>query len=555
MKMSVYSEKPWLKNYKVGSFKLRTSMDYPVEPLYVILDDAAAAFPSREALYFQGNRMKYRALKELADRFACALHSMNLAKGDRVMVCLPTCPQFVISDFAILKNGAVLVPVSPDLPAPELRRQASLAGASGIICLKRQFEKMRPLLEEENLKWIITTSRMDYADHPPEDASAPPPALSFTELIATHPPEPPEVSLDPKEDLAILSFTGGSTGIPKGVMLTHFQRLANIHQGIPWMMAPLPTLRGTSSALIPIPVFHTFGHWVMQSAIFWAFRILLLPNPRNIRAIVKTMNEFRPFMAFLVPAQLLELGKPGRELKRMQTFVMSGAAPLPLAVAEKVEQIIKMPVSEGYGLSESGPCTHINLTAFAKITRLSSHTVRGIGMPVPDTEAAIVDPETEKPVPPGEVGEIRVRGPQIMKGYWPEPGSGLTEDGWLKTGDLGRMDGEGYFSVVDRIKDMINVGGMKVYSRDLDEIIIRHEGVENVVTVGVPDPRIPGSERIRVFIIPKPEFKDTLTADQIVDYCTGKVSPYALPHEVVFRDELPHTVTEKLFKRALREEG
>ena len=553
-RMSGYSEKPWLKSYRVGTFKLKTSMEYPLAPLYSILDDSARDFPGREALNFQGRRIKYGQLRELADRLSCALAGLGLAKGERVIVSLPACPQFVISDFAVLKNGAVLVPVSPELPVSELSRQIAESGATGIICLKRQHDAVRSLIDGSSLRWMIVTSLNDYSDTPPGDTEAAPPALSFTELIEKYPPAPPSVDLDPKEDLAVLSFTGGSTGVPKGVMLTHFQRLANIHQGIPWMMAPLPTLRGTSSVLIPLPVFHSFGHWVLQSSIFWAQRILLLPDPRNIRAVVKTMNEFRPFMAFLVPAQLLELAKPGRGLKKMQTFIMSGAAPLPGAVAERVEKIIKMPVSEGYGLSETGPCTHINLTAFAKITRLSSKTVRGIGLPVPDTSVLIADPETGKPVPFGGVGEILVRGPQVMKGYWPDPGSGLTEDGWLKTGDLGRMDEDGFFYVVDRIKDMINVGGMKVYSRDLDEIIISCPGVEDVVSIGVPDPRMPGSEKIRVFIKPSPEYKEKLSADDIIQYCMNRVSSYALPHEVIFRDELPHTLTEKLFKRALREE-
>ncbi len=552
--MSVYSEKPWLKNYKVGSFKLKTSMKYPEKPLFSILDEAAISYSGRDAIYFLEKRIKYRDLIELVDSFANALHNMGLEKGERVVVFLPTCPQYIISDFAVLKNGAVIVPASPYLRAPELMHQIKESGAVGLIFLDSYSRIIREIEDEINLKWYITTSINDFSSTPEADKEKAFPGLSFLDLINKSPPVSPEVEIDPVEDLAILAFTGGSTGTPKGVMVTHFQRLSNIHQGLPWMMAPLPTLKGTGSILLPLPVFHSFGHWILQSAIFWGLRLILLPDPRNIRLIVKTLNEFRPFMAFMVPSQLIELSRRERGLKRMQTFIMTGAAPLPLSVAEEVEEIIKMPVSEGFGMSETGPCTHINLTAFSKITRLSSHTMPGIGIPVPDTEARIVDPETGMEVSTGEVGELQVKGPQVMKGYWPEAGSGLEEGGWLKTGDLAKMDQNGYFFIVDRIKDMINIGGMKVYSRELDEIIIRHEAVENVVTVGIPDPRVSGSEKIKVFIKPKEKFKDRITEQEIIRYCRERVSSYAVPHSIEFRDQLPHTVTEKLFKRALREE-
>ena len=556
--MSVYSEKPWLKNYKVGSFKLKTSMEYPEKPLFSILNEAAISYAGRDAIYFLEKRIKYRELIELVDRFANALHNLGLEKGERVVVFLPTCPQYIISDFAVLKNGAVIVPASPYLRAPELMRQIKESGAVGLIFLDSYSRIIREIEDEIKLKWYITTSINDFsaASEPNKktDKETAFPGLSFLDLINKNPPVSPEIEINPVDDLAILAFTGGSTGRPKGVMVTHFQRLSNIHQGLPWMLAPLPTLKGSSSILLPLPVFHSFGHWILQSAIFWGLRIFLIPDPRNIRLIVKTMNEFRPFMAFMVPAQLIELSRRERGLKRMQTFIMSGAAPLPLSIAEEVEDIIKMPVSEGYGLSETGPCTHINLTAFSQITRLSSNTMPGIGIPVPDTEVRIVDPETSVEVPSGEVGELHVKGPQIMKGYWPEAGSGLDEEGWLKTGDLAKMDQNGYFFIVDRIKDMINIGGMKVYSRDLDEIIIRHEAVENVATVGIPDPRSPGSEKIKIFIKPKEKFRGLITEQEIIRYCRERVSSYAVPHSVEFRDELPYTVTEKLFKRALREE-
>jgi long-chain acyl-CoA synthetase len=491
--MASYADKPWLKSYKLGPFKLKTTIEYPNKPLFTILDEAAEKFPTKDAYHYLGKRMKYRELKLQVDRLANALAKLGTKKGHTVMVFLPTCPQFIISDFAILKTGATLVPCSPLLKAPELRHQAQESGAETIICLDNHL-------------------------------------------------------------LAILAFTGGSTGVPKGVMITHYQRLSNILQGLPWMMAPFPNYQGTASCLLAVPLFHAYGHYLLQSSIYWGLRTFLIPDPRDTQMIVQLMNEYRPFLLFMVPTQLLKLAQPGIMLKRMPVLVMSGTAPLPAEVAQRIEQKIRMPISEGYGLTETGPATHINISAFAKVTRFATSTKPGIGLPIPDTEVIVVDPLSEKEVPFGEVGEIWIRGPQVMKGYWPEPGSGLEQGGWLRTGDLGKMDEDGYFHVVDRIKDMINVSGMKVYSIEIDGVLFQHPAIEGAVTIGIPDPERPGSERIKGFVKLRDDFKGKVDAHEIIEYCRQKLAPYAVPKSIEFRDNLPLTVAEKLFKRALREE-
>jgi len=373
-------------------------------------------------------------------------------------------------------------------------------------------------------------------------------------MINDHEPAVQAVEIDPSEDLAILAFTGGSTGVPKGVMITHYQRLANIYQGLPWMMAPFPAYRGTASSLLAVPVFHAYGHYLMQSSIYWGLRIFLVPDPRDTTLIVQLMNEYRPFLLFMVPTQLLKLAQPDVTIRRMPVMVMSGTAPLHGETAQRLEEKIKMPISEGYGLTETGPATHINISAFAKVTRFATSTRPGIGIPVPDTEVKLVDPSTLEEVPFGSIGEIWIRGPQVMKGYWPEAGSGLEKDGWLRTGDLAKMDEDGYFHVVDRIKDMINVSGMKVYSIEVDEVLFKHPAVEGAVTIGVPDPERPGSERIKAYVRVRDAYKGKVEAQDIIEYCRGRLSPYAVPKFVEFKDDLPLTVTEKLFKRALREE-
>ena len=552
--MTSYADKPWLKSYKLGPFKLKSTIEYHEKPLFTILDEAAERFPGKDAYYYRGKRMKYKELKDQVERFAHALNKLGIRKGDTVIVFLPTCPQFIISDFAILKAGATLVPCSPLLKAPELKHQAQESGAETIVCLDKFANLINAIKDETRLKNIIITSYDDYSPAESKVIKEIPGTYHFRKLIQDHGPELPEVKIDPTEDLAILAFTGGSTGVPKGVMITHYQRLTNILQGLPWMMAPFPAYRGTASSLLAVPLFHAYGHYLLQSSFYWGLRVFLIPDPRDTAMIVELMNEYRPFLLFMVPTQLLKLAQPEIGLKRMPVMVMSGTAPLPAEISQRLEEKIKMPVSEGYGLTETGPATHINISAFAKVTRFASSTRPGIGIPVPDTEVKLVAPETLKEVPFGEVGEIWLRGPQIMKGYWPEAGSGLEKDGWLRTGDLARMDEDGYFHVVDRIKDMINVSGMKVYSTEVDEILFTHPAVEGAATIGIPDPERPGSERIKAFIRLRDAFKGKVEPQEIIDYCREKIAAYAVPKFIEFRDDLPLTATEKLFKRALKEE-
>ena len=552
--MTSYADKPWLKSYKLGPFKLKKTIAYPNKPLFAILDETAEQFPGKDACHYLGKRMKYNELKRQSDALANALWNLGINKGDRVIVFLPTCPQFIISDFAILKTGAVLVPCSPILKAPELKHQAQESGTETIICLNTHLKLINSVQAETRIKNIIVTSLEDFSPSESQEIRDIAGTYALRRLILDHKPEAPTIDINPNEDLAILAFTGGSTGVPKGVMLTHFQRFTNIVQGLPWMMAPIPTYRGSASSMLAIPIFHAMGHYLMQSSIYWGLRIFLIPDPRDTESIVSVMNEYRPFLLFMVPTQLLKLAQPEINIRRMPVMVMSGSAPLPAEVARKLEVKIKMPISEGYGLTETGPVTHINISAFSKVTRFASQTRPGIGLPVPDTEVKLVDPVTGEEVPFGEVGEIWVKGPQLMKGYWPDAGSGLEDGGWLKTGDLGKMDDDGYFHVVDRIKDMINVSGMKVYSIEVDEVLFRHPEVEGAVTIGIPDPERPGSERIKAFIRLRENARGMVSKQEIIDYCKENLAPYAVPKFIEFRDDLPLTVTEKIFKRALREE-
>jgi len=335
------------------------------------------------------------------------------------------------------------------------------------------------------------------------------------------------------------------------VMITHYNRACNVRQGI-WSLEPIwPGLRGKAASEIVVPLFHSYGHFASQAAIALGLRILLVSDPRDIDQAVKLLLEHRPMLIYVVPTHLMKIAE--RNVGRLPVMFMSGAAPLPEEVFDTIKRDIMMPVTEGYGLTECGPMTHANLSCFSKITGLVTKEILGIGLPVPDTEAMIVDLETGEELGAGEIGEIVVRGPQTMKGYWPTAGSGLV-DGWLHTGDIGRMDENGYFVLEDRIKDMANISGMKVYTTEVDEVLFKYPGVAMAAAVGIPDPERPGSERIKAFIMPREEYKGKLSADEIIAFCKEKLPPTAVPRSVEFRDELPLTLTHKIFKRALREQ-
>ena len=345
-----------------------------------------------------------------------------------------------------------------------------------------------------------------------------------------------------------------TTGPPKAVMITHYARYCNLMQLLPWMMAPMaPGIKGKASVLIPLSLFHAFGHYIHQAAVFWGLRIILLPDPRDTDTLINTIKEYRPFMIPVVPTQLMRMAQA--KIGRLNVMAMSGSAPLPDEVRQAVQKEMGNPVGEAYGLTETGPGTHADLSGFGRITGFMAKEKKSIGVPLPDTDCKLVDRNSGEEVPFGEAGEIAVRGPQIMKGYWPDAGSGLSEDGWLFTGDIGYMDEDGYFFLSDRIKDMVNVSGMKVYTTSVDEVLYKHPGVLMAAAIGVPDPKNPGSERVMAVIQLKEGYASRVTEEDIVKHCRANLAPYAVPKFVQFRDNMPMTVTDKLFKRQLREEA
>ena len=548
-----YLDKPWLKSYKLGPYKLDHSLaPYPEEPLFNALDNAAKQYPGKTAVLFLKRTINYQDLKIYADKLANALAGLGVEKGDKVCIFLPNCLEAIIADWGILKTGAAVIPTSILRSDDGLVHEAGSGKAKALICCEDQLTRVLNLKEKCGFSFVIVTSREGF-DLKPVKENMSEDVYEFKQLLENSEATPPDIRIDPKNDLCELAFTGGATGVPKGVMITHFNRTCCIRMGLPWMMKPMiKGIQGKSSILLPVPLFHSYGRYMSQSAAYLGMRLILMPDPRDIDLIVETIKEYRPFMITAVPTQFMRIAR--EKVGRINAIPMSGAAPLPKDVADAIKAELGNPVSEGYGLTETSPLTHFNISGFSKITGFMLKEKLGLGVPAPDTECKIIDQITGEEMPFGEPGEILVRGPQVMKGYWPEKGSGLTEDGWLKTGDIAYMDEDGYFHMTDRIKDMINVSGNKVYSTQVDEVIFKHPAVLMAASFGVPDPNIPGSERVAAVITLHKNYPETVTEEDICNFCREHLAPYAVPKFVEFRDELPMTVTEKLFKKALRDE-
>lgn len=549
-----YSERPWLKSYMLGPYKLEQSLaPYPQKPVFEILDRVARDYPNQTAILFQGKELKYHQLKTRVDSLANALVNLGVEKGTRVCVHLPNCPEFVLAYWAVLRAGGVVVPTSIMRTDEGLRYEVNTSKSRFMICQKTHLDRALALLGHTDLDAIVIIAEGSFLGQSIQ-GTLPDKVYDFAGLIASYDPTPPELILDPIHDLCELAFTGGATGVPKGVMLSHANRYASIVQTMPWFMKPLlGGIKGKTSVLLSIPMFHIYGIFIQTTAIYLGLRLLILPDGRDTDAILASINEHRPFLIPGVPTQFMRLADAG--LKRSNSILFSGSAPLPSEVALEIRQKTGMSVSEGYGLTESTSVSHINLTAFSRIMGFMSKDRPGIGVPLPDMDCRLVDLESGEDVPIGKPGELVIHGPQIMLGYWPEPGSGLTADGWLHTGDVAVMDESGYFQIVDRLKDMVNVSGLKVYTTEVDEVLFKHPAIAVAAAFGIPDAEIPGSERVMAVVALKDGFKGSISEQELRDFCRQHLPPYAVPKMIEFRDELPLTVTEKVFKNALREQA
>jgi len=553
---SADQDKPWLASYEKG---VPEFVEYEDVCLPAFLERSAERFPDRSALNFQGYRIQFRQLNEMADRFASALSAFGVTRGDRVALLLPNTIPCVAAYFAVLKIGAIAVMNNPLYSDRELDHQFNDSGAKLLVTLDLLGNRMIDLRPKTRIKQIVITSIGDYLPFPKNwlfplvakkkklaaDVKPAEDVFKWKALLADYQPNPPAVALG-FEDVAMYQYTGGTTGVSKGVMLTHANLSKNVQQCRAWF----PTFKeGAEVMLGALPFFHVFGlTTAMNFAIYMGWENVLVPKPQP-EQLLRAIGKYKPTFAPLVPTMYIGILNHANIDRTPLTSIkgcFSGSAPLPVEVIRDFEKRTGAVIVEGYGLTETSPVTHINPFAGGK------RKAGSIGLPIPDTECRIVElNDGRTDLPTGETGELMVKGPQVMPGYWntPDATAEALVDGWLRTGDIAQMDAEGYFYIVDRKKDMIISGGYNVYPRDIEEVFFEHPKVKEATAIGIPHPK--RGEAVKVFIV----LKEGATANQeeMIAFCHDKMAKYKWPAEVEFRTELPKSNVGKVLKKELRQ--
>lgn len=548
--------RPWLEHYEDFVPHEVTLWD---RPLYAMLDDAAEKYPQRLAVIFQNTRITYKALREKAELFAGALRRAGVKPGERVAVMLPNLPQTIIAFWGVLKAGAVAVMTNPLYMEKELVQNLSDAGASHMVLLDLLWPRVAALRERLPIRTFIVTGIADALSFPlnvlyrlkqrrsqpavPKNDGA----VHFWKPFCRGAQRHTEPVASPREDLVLLQYTGGTTGISKGVELTHANIGTNCRQVLDIINV---TAREHHTFLSLMPFFHVYGLTIcMIIPVYLASTIL--PLPRYVpQDVLKLIAKYRPTVFPGAPSvymSLLQQKDLARYDLRCIRICVSGSAPLPRDVFLRFQEVTGASILEGYGLTEASPITHCNPLG------QEGQRANSIGMPIPGTDARIVDMEGGAlSLPPGKLGELVVRGPQVMKGYWhrPDETANALRNGWLYTGDLATMDEDGYFYIVDRKKDMVIVGGYNVYPREVDEVLLAHPRIADAVTVGISD-GIRG-ETLKAYVVP--QAGETMSKADVVGWCRARLASYKVPRLVEFREELPKTIVGKVLRRALREE-
>ena len=540
--------KPWLKHYDA---EVPHSIDYPEWCIHELLDRSAEKFPDNTLSIFYGKTLTYSGVRSLSNSLAGSLVDMGIRPGDKVALLLPNYPGFIISYHAVLKAGGVVVPLNPLYTEGELEHQLFESEARAVITIPLFAEKASRLAQRLKIALILDALHR-YMPLPIKALVWAKEKLTLSRiknLSCTYMGDLLErksnfrpVRVDPK-NLAVLIYSGGTTGKAKGVMLSHFAVVANAHQIAAWGQ-----LNHKERILTVLPMFHGYGMNVgMNAPILSGMSIVLLPRfkPKEMaRAIVR----YKPTTTAVVPTILIALSNlPHIDRYDFTSLkaVWVGAAPLTKAAKEEFEKKAKCRVIEGYGLTEA-------VTAIMANPYRGKHKVGSIGIPFPDVDAKVVSIETNEDLPPNQQGEIVLKTPTLMLGYYkrPEETKDVIKDGWLYTGDIGYMDEEGYFYITDRKKDLIIVGGFNVFPREIDEVIQKHPKVKEGIAVGVPDEY--RGEKIKAYIVLKEG--ETATEEEFLEYFREHLAPYKVPKEVEFRKELPKNAIGKVLRRILREE-
>ena len=540
-------EKPWFKNWPSDVPK---HLDYPEVPLFNLLRQAAKKHPKSPALAYLDRETNYQELDAFSNQFAGALAKLGVSKGDCIALFLPNIPQFVIAYYGILKAGAVLTAISPMHREREVEYQLCDSKAKAIVTLDSLLPMVKTIWQKSHLQHAIATSQEEYASQFPlsTQSNRTQRVHSFQRLLAQNEAAPPNLKIDPSEDLAALQYTGGTTGKAKAAMLTHRNLVFNAVAFAAWIKGA----EAQETFLTALPLFHIYGMTTsLNVPISLAAKMVLLPKFDSTEAL-KAIQKHRTTVFCGVPTMYQTLlATPALadfDLTSIRVCI-SGASPLPPQVQKEFMQITGGLLAEGYGLSEASPVTHCSpVDQTMKIVRAGS-----IGLPLPDTEAKIVDIESgEVTLPIGEDGELAVRGPQVMKGYYQQPDETVQvlRDGWLLTGDIARMDSEGYFYITDRKKDLIKYKDYSVYPREIEDILYEHPAVKLCTVVGKANAR--SGEIPKAYIVLKEGVK--VTVQEIIDFVNAKVAPYKNVREVEFRKELPLSSAGKVLRRSLRDE-
>jgi long-chain acyl-CoA synthetase len=554
--------RPWLGAYPPG---VPADPEFPVVPLHQLLDDAADGFGSAPALTFLGATLSYREVRSMTGQLSGSLQRLGVEPGDRVALVLPNSPQFVIAFYAVSRAGAIAVPLNPLSTEVELARQLDDCGARLVICLDKTFATLDALRTAGVVDDIVVTSVMDFAPSAmrtwlrvplarnrrrlaalTETLPAGSRHIAFTDLLRGSDTGPAH-AVEPTRDVAVLLHTGGTTGVSRPAMLTHFNLVANAHQIRLWYADAVPGREVTIAAL---PLSHAYGLTLcLTTNTLLAGRLVLLPR-WNLDEALQAIDSYRPTLFPGVPPIYEALASSPKsqahDLGSIRICV-SGAMRLAPETQDRFERLTGARLVEGYGMTETSPVTHANPVVGARRPGT-------IGVPLPGTQCRLVDPNhPDREVEPGDPGELVVAGPQVFSGYWGSPADPdlFTADGYYRTGDVACMDDDGFFRVVDRRKELIIAGGFNVYPAEVEGVLRAHPAVADACVIGVPD-RYRG-ETVRAYVVLHPDAK--AAADELIEHCSQSLTAYKVPRDIDFRDDLPRTEMGKIRRQHLRDEA
>lgn len=546
-------ERPWIKNYDAH---VSPSINIPEIAMTALLDEAVRDCPDQPFIVYYGRVIKYRQFDKLVTQFANALYQLGIRRGSLVSLVLPNVPQYLIAHWAVWRLGGIIVPINPLYTKRELERQLMECQSETVIVLDAIYPRIKALKNNDLIRSIIVCSIKDFLpamlrafypfrgrkDRPQIDFKSEPRIKLFTDLMHQTFPPAPQIHLGPN-DTAILLYTGGTTGVPMAAELTHRALVANVHQARHWLWH-MQEQREVIIAVLPF--FHSYGMTCVHHITVLIKSCMILMPKFDTENLMRIIQKYKVSLFPGVPTMYAAINNhPAAKKFRLTsiTACISGADTLPVGVQRQFEALTGGKLVEGYGLTECSPVTHVNPIR-------GKRKVGTIGLPLPNTDAIILDPQTHQPLPSGKVGELAIRGPQVMKCYWQRPAetrSVFTVDGWLLTGDLARMDEDGFFFIVDRKKDLIITGGFNVYPSEIEEVLLEHARVKEAAVVGIPDDFL--GEKIKAFIVLKD--KIPLAPDEFIKFCRGKLAKYKIPFEFEFRNDLPRSFLGKIMRREL----